>query len=209
VTPRVSRFSFPQVRRLERRLCISISRVIPMAGLRTRKAKAFWPLLLLLVFADCTTKRLAEEHLVPEHVPHPVVGDIVRFTLAYNRGAAFNVSLGEYSRVGFTAIAAGVLIALASVYRTTSAHDRVQAVALALVAGGAIGNALDRIRAPGGTYRGVVDFIDIGVGGWRFWTFNLADMGVTFGAILLAVLLWRRGGDHSPSPAAPGSPADA
>lgn len=180
-----------------------------MGGLRTVKARAFWPLLLLLVFADCTTKRLAEEHLVPEHVPHPVVGDIVRFTLAYNRGAAFNVSLGEYSRVGFTAIAAGVLIALASVYRTTRAHDRVQAVALALVAGGAIGNALDRLRAPGGTYRGVVDFIDIGVGGWRFWTFNLADMGVTIGAILLAVLLWRRGGDHSSSPAAPGSPADA
>ena len=180
-----------------------------MASHLTRKAKAFWPLLLLLVFADCTTKRLAEEHLVPEHVPHPVIGDIVRFTLAYNRGAAFNVSLGDYSRVGFTAIAAGVLIALASVYRTTGAHDRMQAVALALVAGGAIGNALDRLRSPGGTYRGVVDFIDIGVGGWRFWTFNLADMGVTFGAILLALLLWRRGGDHTPSRASPNASVDA
>ena len=180
-----------------------------MASLWTRKAKAFWPLLLLLVFADCTTKRLAEEHLAPEHVPHQVVGDIVRFTLAYNRGAAFNVSLGDYSRVGFTAIAAGVLIALASVYRTTSAHDRLQAVALALVAGGAIGNSLDRLRSPGGSYRGVVDFIDIGVGGWRFWTFNLADIGVTFGAILLAVLLWRRGNEQSASHTPPTSPADA
>ena len=56
----------------------------------TKKAKAFWPLLLLLIFADCTTKRLAEEHLVPEHVPHPVVGDVVRFTLAYNPDAAFS-----------------------------------------------------------------------------------------------------------------------
>src|SRR5688572_22302877 len=63
-----------------------------MAGILTRKAKAFWPLLLLLVFADCTTKRLAEEHLMPEHVPHSVVGEVVQFTLAYNRGAAFNVS---------------------------------------------------------------------------------------------------------------------
>jgi len=180
-----------------------------MASHLTRKAKAFWPLLLLLVFADCTTKRLAEEHLVPEHVPHPVIGDVVRFTLAYNRGAAFNVSLGDYSRVGFTAIAAGVLIALGSVYRTTGAHDRMQAVALALVAGGAIGNALDRLRSPGGTYRGVVDFIDIGVGGWRFWTFNLADMGVTFGAILLALLLWRRGSNHAPSRASPNANADA
>jgi signal peptidase II len=170
----------------------------------THKAKAFWPLLLLLVLADCSTKRLAEEHLVPEHVPHRVVGDVVQFTLAYNPGAAFNVSLGKYSRVGFTAIAAGVLIALASVYRSTGAHDRMQATALALVAGGAIGNALDRFRSPGGVYRGVVDFIDIGVGGWRFWTFNLADIGVTFGAILLAILLWRRGSDtqHCPGPPA-------
>ena len=159
----------------------------------TNKAKAFWPLLLLLIFADCTTKRLAEEHLLPEHVPHPVVGDVVRLTLAYNPDAAFSFSLGQHSRVGFTLLAIGVLVALGGVYRSTPAQDRVQAAALALVAGGAIGNVMDRFRMPGGTYKGVVDFIDIGVGGWRFWTFNLADMGVTCGAILLALLLLRRG----------------
>lgn len=166
----------------------------------TKKAKAFWPLLLLLVFADCTTKRLAEEHLVPEHVPHPVVGDVVRLTLAYNPNAAFSFSLGQHSRLGFTVLALAVLIALGSVYRSTAAQDRVQAAALALVAGGAIGNVMDRFRMPGGTYRGVVDFIDIGVGGWRFWTFNLADVGVTCGAILLALVLLRRGSDSSPRP---------
>ena len=159
----------------------------------TNKAKAFWPLLLLLIFADCTTKRLAEEHLLPEHVPHPVVGDVVRLTLAYNPDAAFSFSLGQHSRVGFTLLAIGVLVALGSVYRSTPAQDRVQAAALALVAGGAVGNVMDRFRTPGGIYKGVVDFIDIGVGGWRFWTFNLADVGVTCGAILLALLLLRRG----------------
>src|SRR5215203_5817801 len=153
----------------------------------TAKAKAFWPLLLLLIFADCTTKRLAEEHLPPEHVPHQVVGDVVRFTLAYNRGAAFSFSLGEHSRVGFTVIALCV------------------AIALALVAGGALGNVMDRLRSPGGTYRGVVDFIDIGIGGWRFWTFNLADVGVTCGAILLALLLLKRGGDQMAEPTATGT----
>jgi signal peptidase II len=167
----------------------------------TSKAKAFWPLLLLLVLADCTTKRLAEQHLMPEHVPHSVVGDIVRFTLAYNRGAAFSFSLGEHSRVGFSLLALGVLGVLASIYRTTPTRDRAQATALALVAGGAIGNVMDRFRSPGGTYRGVVDFIDIGYGGWRFYTFNLADVGVTLGAILLALLLLRRGGADAPTPA--------
>lgn len=159
----------------------------------TRKAKAFWPLLFLLVLADCTTKRLAEEHLVPEHMPHPIVGDVVRLTLAYNPDAAFSFSLGQHSRVGFTVLAISVLVVLGSVYRSTPAQDRLQAAALALVAGGAIGNVMDRFRTPGGTYRGVVDFIDIGLGGWRFWTFNLADIGVTCGAILLALLLLRRG----------------
>jgi signal peptidase II len=169
----------------------------------TKKTKAFWPLLLLLVFADCTTKRLAEEHLVPEHVPHPVVGDVVRLTLAYNPDAAFSFSLGQHSRVGFTVLALGVLIALGSVYRSTPAQDKLQAAALALVAGGAIGNVMDRFRTVDGTYRGVVDFIDIGVGGWRFWTFNLADVGVTCGAVLLALLLLRRGaGNPSHTPAA-------
>ena len=169
----------------------------------TSKAKAFWPLLFLLVFADCTTKRLAEEHLMPEHVPHPVLGDVVRLTLAYNPNAAFSISLGEHSRVGFTVIALVVVGVLASVYRSTPSQDRMQATALALVAGGAIGNVMDRFRAPGGRYRGVVDFIDIGVDGWRFWTFNLADVGVTCGAILLALLLLRRG-DQVPPP----TPAD-
>lgn len=165
----------------------------------TAKAKAFWPLLFLLIFADCTTKRLAEEHLV-QHMPHPVVGDVVRFTLAYNPGAAFSFSLGEHSRVGFTVIALCVLVALGSVYRSTASQDRLQAIALALVAGGALGNMLDRFRSPSGTYRGVVDFIDIGVSGWRFWTFNLADVGVTFGAVLLALLMLKRGSGQSTEP---------
>jgi signal peptidase II len=37
----------------------------------------------------------------------------------------------------------------------------------------------------------VIDFIDIGIGDSRFWTFNLADIGVTVGALLLAVIYWR------------------
>jgi signal peptidase II len=43
-----------------------------------------------------------------------------------------------------------------------------------------------------------VDFIDVGVGAVRFWTFNVADSGITVGAILLAIALWRSAG-HSPS----------
>ena len=59
-------------------------------------------------------------------------------------------------------------------------------IALALVCGGAVGNLIDRIRSR----IGVVDFIDIGFGDWRWPTFNVADMAVSIGAFLLAWALW-------------------
>lgn len=151
----------------------------------TMKARMFWPLLFGLVLADCGSKRIAEDSLAL-HAPHEVVGDIVRFTLAYNRGAAFGLDLGPSSRIVFTLLTLLALAALAVMYRTTNAGQRVQIAALGLITGGALGNLLDRLRgAPG-----VVDFIDVGWGGLRFWTFNLADAGITIGAILLAISLW-------------------
>jgi signal peptidase II len=151
------------------------------------KSALFWPLVLALVLADCTTKRLAVEHLAPEHVPHDVLGDWVRLTLAYNPGAAFSLHVGPHSRWVFTALTVGVLALLWQLYRQAAAHDLRRVVALGLVVGGAVGNLLDRLRSP----LGVVDFIDIGVGSVRFWTFNVADVGVSVGAVILAMLLWR------------------
>jgi signal peptidase II len=52
---------------------------------------------------------------------------------------------------------------------------------------GAAGNLLDRLRSA----RGVIDFIDVGIGSLRFWTFNIADACLTTGAVLLALALWR------------------
>lgn len=61
-------------------------------------------------------------------------------------------------------------------------------LAVGLVLGGAVGNLADRLFSP----RGVVDFIDLGWHGYRFWTFNIADVGITVGAALLVLSLWRR-----------------
>jgi signal peptidase II len=155
----------------------------------SRKAATFWPIAIGILLTDCGTKRLAVEHLMPPYMPHDVLGAVVRFTLAFNPGAAFSMSLGSASRWGFTALAVLALTALALVYRAAGRDDVVQAIAIALITGGALGNLADRLRSA----RGVVDFIDIGFGDWRFWTFNVADMGVTCGAALLAWVLWHRG----------------
>lgn len=158
--------------------------------MNSRKARAFWPLAFLLLFTDCATKRLAELHLVPIHEPHQVMGDIVRLTLAYNPGAAFGFHVGPISRWFFTTVALLMTALFFHWYRKADPHDRSFAAALGLVSGGALGNMLDRVRSE----RGVVDFIDIGLGSMRFWTFNIADAGLTIGAVILAVLLWRREG---------------
>jgi signal peptidase II len=119
-------------------------------------------------------------------VPHQVIGDVVRFTLAYNPGAAFSMSLGPYSRYIFGGFAVIALVVLWRLYRMSGAAqragDRVRILALGLAWGGAAGNLIDRFRSP----QGVVDFIDIGVQHWRFWTFNVADSAVTVGAVALA-----------------------
>jgi signal peptidase II len=115
-----------------------------------------------------------------------VFGDVVRLTLVYNRGAAFGLHLGQYSRWIFLGLTIAALVILAQLYRTTSARDISRTLAIALVSGGAIGNLIDRLRGP----QGVVDFIDIGIGDMRWPTFNVADMAVSTGAILLAWVLW-------------------
>lgn len=159
------------------------------------KVFAFWPVLLGLIALDCTTKELAVEKLSPQHVPHQVIGDVVRFTLAYNPYAAMGLSLGSYSRIGFGLLAAIMLGALLVYRRRISAQSTATAFALALIGGGAAGNMIDRIRSS----RGVVDFIDVGVGNARFYTFNVADAAVFCGTVLLAFLMMRRNQEESRS----------
>ena len=150
------------------------------------KSRAFWPALLVLLLADCASKRAAETYLGP--YPRPVLGEVVQLHLAYNRGAATGWDFGSHSRPILSILAVLAVIALARLYRAASARDWRLGAATALIIAGALGNLLDRLRSP----LGVVDFIDVGVGSLRFWIFNVADIGVTLGAAALAVILWRR-----------------
>ena len=146
------------------------------------KAKLFWPIATVVVIADYISKRMAEGSLRPGQ-PHEVFGEFFRFTLGYNTGIAFGIPFGVGARpilITFTLVAiAGIIW----IYRTTEARHRAQITALGLILGGAIGNILDRIRSASG----VVDFIDVGVGATRFWTFNIADSAITVGAVTLII----------------------
>jgi signal peptidase II len=157
------------------------------------KAAVFWPLFAAALALDVTTKLLAVTHLAPEYVPHSVVGDAVQLTLAYNPGASFGIGVGPYSRIVFIVLAVAALAILGRLYRAAAPDDRLRAAALALICAGATGNLLDRIRSS----RGVVDFIDLGVGSVRFYTFNVADMAITAGAVTLGLILWREDRRHA------------
>ncbi|MBC7896533.1 MAG: signal peptidase II [Cytophagaceae bacterium] len=146
----------------------------------------FFPVVLVLVIADRVTKAIAEATLWPRYVPHEVWGDFLRWTLVYNPGAAFGFHLGPYSRWIFMGLTVGALVILAKMYRHTAPGDSWRMLAIALVTAGALGNLVDRVISP----NGVVDFIDVGLGDSRWPTFNVADMAISTGAILLAVVLW-------------------
>jgi signal peptidase II len=101
--------------------------------------------------------------------------------MAWNRGVSFgmfNSGAGPWNSIVFSAFAAIVVAALIVwMRRTTSIWV---ATALGMVAGGAIGNAVDRLR-----YGAVADFLDVHAGTWHWPAFNVADSAITVGAMLL------------------------
>jgi len=155
--------------------------------MRRSNAGLFWPVLILIAAVDFGTKSLAAARLIPQGLPHEMgAGEWVRFTLVHNPGAAFGLHLGSQSRWIFMALTIVALVILGFLYTSTRRGDSPRSFALALVCGGAVGNLIDRITSPSG----VVDFIDIGFGDSRWPTFNIADMAVSIGAVLLAWVLW-------------------
>jgi signal peptidase II len=134
---------------------------------------------------DLVTKRWALEALAFER--SELLGGLVPLTLAFNKGAAFGIRLGDDSRWFFVPVTILALALLAMLYRQAEDRDLLRVVSISLVVSGAIGNLYDRLRWS----RGVVDFIGpIDLGFWDFPIFNVADMAITCGAVLLALSFW-------------------
>lgn len=136
----------------------------------------------VVLVIDVLTKQWIVDTLVLYEV-RPVFGEFFRITYTHNPGAAFGINIGEHSRLFFLALSLVALVVIGWMYRTTERTDVLRLVALALVCGGALGNIIDRLRYEAG----VVDFIDVGLGSYRFWIFNVADSAVSVGAVLLLI----------------------
>ncbi len=161
-----------------------MARARPYRASGVSSRASIWPWLgwaLLILVADQVTKLLiVGSYRLGDFTTITSFFNIVR---AHNTGAAFSflAQAGGWQRWLFTGF--GVLAALLIVWQLR-AHpgQKLFSFALASILGGAIGNVIDRM-----VYGYVVDFLDFHAAGWHFPAFNVADAGITIGAVLLIV----------------------
>lgn len=123
-----------------------------------------------------------------------VLGEWLHLVHWRNSGALFG--LLPQSAPIFAVVSIGV-VGLIVVYHRKAGRGIVTSIALALLLGGAVGNLIDRLR-----YGSVVDFVDMGIGPWRFYTYNVADAAISTAIVLLLAMAvfqrigeWGAGGD--------------
>jgi signal peptidase II len=164
---------------------------------RARRRAAVWlfSVAAIAYLADRLTKIWAEQRLPGD--PIEVIPGVVTFRFATNPGGAF--SFGQSAPWFFAAVT--VVVAVTIVVTAFRHTNRLSALALGLVLGGALGNLTDRLTR-GERFDGhVVDFIDL-----QIWpVFNLADTAIVIGAIVLAAgsFMGDRTGDRTASGAGP------
>ncbi len=129
---------------------------------------------------DQLSKLLAKS-VLELHQPYAVIPSL-NFTLAYNKGAAFSLfaNAGGWQTLFFAAIAILAIVIIIRMLKTLNKDQLQQGLGLALILGGAAGNLIDRIA-----FSKVTDFIDVYYKNWHFATFNIADMAISIGAVLV------------------------
>ncbi len=136
---------------------------------------------LLIIVLDQVSKQLIEaSFMVYETVS---VWPFFNLTLAYNEGAAFSFlsDQGGWQRWFFAIVATGVTVVLV-VWLSRLRDERMLAISLSLVIGGAVGNLIDRL-----VYGYVIDFLDFFYGQYHWPAFNVADIAISIGVIVLFV----------------------
>jgi signal peptidase II len=138
-----------------------------------------WMWAPLVFILDFITKRVVLANETALRAKVSVIGEFLRFVYVRNPGSAMGLfPVGRWTLITVSVVASVFLIFL---YRSTDSRLKVRLSAMAAILGGALGNLVDRIFYGGH----VVDFIDVGIGTHRFYTFNVADMGVSVGGALL------------------------
>lgn len=161
---------------LPRRAVIFVA--ILLATLAFDQGSKAWAKTLPVDPVGCTTADLAAHRC--RGVPQSVIDGFWDWQLALNDGAAFSNLRG--SQVLLSLIAIGALVMLTVMARRTKPEQRLQRIAYAMIAGGALGNLVDRVRDGA-----VTDFVRWKVGGHEWPIFNIADVALVIGVSLLVL----------------------
>jgi signal peptidase II len=138
---------------------------------------------LLLVVLDQLTKLLVLQRIAL-HDTVPVIPGLLNLTYVRNTGAAFgmlNAHDFAYKPLVVAGLAMGALLGILWYAKTFAGESWAARYGFVLIVAGAVGNLIDRV-----TLGYVVDFVDVYLGSWHFWAFNVADAAITVGAILFA-----------------------
>lgn len=140
---------------------------------------------VVVLIIDQVSKRLVIGHLdLFDRVP---LFTWLNLTLMHNTGAAFSIFSGAAPWM-FAVLAVVVAIGILIWLHRHPYGERLVAVALSLILGGALGNAIDRV-----VHGYVIDFVDFHIGVWHYPAFNFADCAIVIGAFLMAIdILWPR-----------------
>jgi len=144
---------------------------------------------ITVIAGDRITKAVVP-HFMDLHQSIPVIPNLFNFTYVKNTGGAFGIlaSWDSPVRRGFFILASlAAIVLLLFLYRQAAAgSSRLLRISLALIGGGAFGNLYD--RAISGE---VVDFLDFYIGSYHYPAFNIADSGISVGAVILAYLYFK------------------
>ena len=144
--------------------------------------RALWLFLpLAAVILDLQSKIWITNN-IPMHGSRTILPGLFNLTLSMNPGAIFGTlgSAPAWLRTTLFAVAGLVALGYFGWEFLKDGTPRLQRVGLGLILGGAIGNGLDRLL-----HGAVVDFLDVILFGWHYWTFNIADSFIVCGALLL------------------------
>lgn len=157
---------------------------VAQRGFTFQNAHWLW-LSALVLLLDQISKRLIINNL--SLFDRIQLLDVLNITNMHNTGAAFSMFAGAAPWM-FAALAVIVAAAILIWLRRHPHGERLVAISLCLILGGALGNAVDRV-----VHGFVIDFIDFHIGAWHYPAFNLADSAIVIGAVLMAIdILWPR-----------------
>lgn len=134
----------------------------------------------LVVVLDQISKWWVLEHVM-RPMPHVVeVTPFFNLVLAWNQGVSFGMFANEAAFMPYALSAVALAITIVLLGWLRGADRALVALAIGMIAGGAVGNVIDRLR-----FGAVADFLDFHALGVHFWAFNVADAGISVGVALL------------------------